>query len=114
MACAKLKPAQNKTKWNKNVLNLSILVDRLFGPLLERGLQQRVLQPQVGRQAEVEDHRLVKQQAGGQSFGLCIRLYGMVLVKPPEYLVRVRLLEPEPCGTAMETAEIKRNLQARV
>ena len=62
-ACAKLKTAQNK-KWNKNVSNLSILVDWLFGPLLERGLQQPVVQPQVGRQAEVEDHRLVKQQVG--------------------------------------------------
>ena len=53
----------NKKKWNKNISNLPILEDRLIGPLLERGLQQRVVQPQAGCQAEVEDHRLVKQQA---------------------------------------------------
>ena len=102
-ACSKLKPAQNK-KWNKNVSSLSILVDRLFGPLLEQGVQQRVVQPQVGRQAEVEVHRLVKQQVGRPELRDGIRLYGMVLVKPPEHFVRVLLLEPEPCGAAMETA----------
>ena len=32
----------------------------------------------------------------------------MVLAKPPEYLVRVGLLDPEARGTAMEAAEKKR------
>ena len=38
----------------------------------------------------------------------------MVLAKPPEYLVRVGLPEPEPRGAVMEAAEIKRNLEAHV
>ena len=38
----------------------------------------------------------------------------MVLAKPPEYFARVGLLDPEPRGAAMEAAEKKRNIQARV
>ena len=52
-----------KRNETKNISNLTILEDQLVGPLLERGLQQPVVQPQVGCQEEVEDHRLVKQQA---------------------------------------------------
>ena len=61
-ACAKLKPAHKES--DKNIPNLSILDDQLVGSLVERGLQQGVVQLQVGHQAEVEDHRLVKQQVG--------------------------------------------------
>ena len=83
-------------------------------PLLERGLQQRVVQPQVGRQAEVEDHRLIKQQAEQPERPAVHQVVRVILVEPPEYLLRVGLSEPEPCGAAMEAIEIKRNLLARV
>ena len=70
--------------------NLPIL-DQLVGPLLERGLQQRVVQPQVGCQAEVEDHWLVKQQADKPERPAVHQVVRVGLVEPPKYLLRVVL-----------------------
>ena len=76
--------------------------DRLVGSLLERGLQQGLVQPQVGRQAVVEHHRLVKQQAEQPEPRAVRQVVRVILVKPPEFLLRVGLSEPEPYGAAME------------
>ena len=64
----------------KNISNLSIRGDRL----LERGLQQRVIQSQVGCQVEVEGHRLVKQQAGRPERPAVHQVVRVGLVEPSE------------------------------
>ena len=113
-ARAKLKPARTKQKVEQNISNLPVLVDQLVGPLLERGLQQRVVQPRVGLQTEVEEHRLAKQQVKRPEPRAVHQLVRLVLVTLPKYLLRAGLSEPEPCGAAMEATEIMRNLLARV
>ena len=110
-AGVKLKPARNK-KSNKNISNLPILVDWRVRSLLERGLQQRVVQPQVVCQAEVEDHRLAKQQVKRPEPRIVHEVVRLVCVELPEYLLRVGLSEPEPCDAPMGATEVRQNLLA--
>ena len=83
-------------------------------PPPERGLQQRVAQPQVGRQVEVEVEGLAKQQVEQRESRFVHQVVKLVLVKPVEYLLEVGLMELETCGAAMKTTDTKRNLLARV
>ena len=71
----------------KNTWNPPIRGDRL----LERGLQQRVIQPQVGCREEVEGHRPVKQQAERPERPAVHKVVRVGLVEPSEYLLRVVL-----------------------
>ena len=71
----------------KNTSNPPIRGDRF----LERGLQQRVIQPQVGCRAEVEGHQLVKQQAEWPERAAVHQVVRVGLVETSEYLLRVVL-----------------------
>ena len=57
----------------------------------QRGLQQRVIQPQVSCRAEVEGHQLVKQQAERPERPAVHQVVRVGLVEPSEYLLRVVL-----------------------
>ena len=86
-ACANHETAKKKEMEPKNTSNPPIRGDRL----LERGLQQRVIRPQVGCRAEVEGHRLEKKQAERPERPAVHQVVRVGLVEPSEYLPRVVL-----------------------
>ena len=88
-ACANQNQHETKKKEMepKNTSNPPIRGDRP----LERGLQQRVIQPQVGCQGEVEGHQLVNQQAERPERPAVHQVVRVGLVEPSEHLLRVVL-----------------------
>ena len=71
----------------KNTSNPPIRGDRP----LERVLQQRVIQPQVGCRVEVKGHQLVKEQAERPERPAVNKVVRVGLVERSEYLLRVFL-----------------------